>query len=155
MSENPQATTRSATAADISAVMELERSVKTAAHWGRDQYEAIFAPQPRRIMILVYEADLLRGFLVASSAFAEWEIENIVVAEASRRQGFGRMLMADFLGRIGAEGAEAVFLEVRESSGPARAFYEKSGFVEAGRRTGYFSDPKEDAILYRLCFPPV
>jgi ribosomal protein S18 acetylase RimI-like enzyme len=44
-------------------------------------------------------------------------------------------------------------LEVRESNRAARAFYEKWAFLEGARRPGYYKDPKEDAILYRLGFP--
>ena len=50
------------------------------------------------------------------------------------------------------EGAAAVFLEVRESNRAARALYEKWAFLESGRRRGYYKDPEEDAILYRIDF---
>jgi ribosomal-protein-alanine N-acetyltransferase len=42
-----------------------------------------------------------------------------------------------------------VFLEVRESNAAARCFYEKAGFVQTGRRKSYYTDPAEDAVLYR------
>ena len=32
----------------------------------------------------------------------------------------------------------------------ARALSEKWAFIEDGRRKSYYSDPQEDAILYRL-----
>ena len=41
-------------------------------------------------------------------------------------------------------------LEVRESNVPARRLYGKFGFSEAGRRRGFYSDPKEDALLLTL-----
>jgi ribosomal protein S18 acetylase RimI-like enzyme len=40
-----------------------------------------------------------------------------------------------------------VMLEVRASNHAARGFYACAGFVETGRRPGYYSDPEEDAIL--------
>ena len=43
-------------------------------------------------------------------------------------------------------------LEVRASNDPAIALYEKHGFVEVGRRRGYYEKPKEDAILMTLFF---
>jgi hypothetical protein len=30
--------------------------------------------------------------------------------------------------------------------------YEKWAFAESGRRSGYYAQPQEDAIVYRLCF---
>ena len=49
-----------------------------------------------------------------------------------------------------------VLLEVRESNQSALAFYGSLGFVEEGRRHGYYDEPVEDAILMRLklCKPP-
>jgi ribosomal protein S18 acetylase RimI-like enzyme len=38
---------------------------------------------------------------------------------------------------------------VRESNAAARAFYEKLGFEQMGRRKGYYADGLEDAIIYR------
>jgi ribosomal protein S18 acetylase RimI-like enzyme len=32
---------------------------------------------------------------------------------------------------------------------PARAFYEKLAFHEYGRRKDYYSNPREDAIIYK------
>jgi ribosomal-protein-alanine N-acetyltransferase len=43
-----------------------------------------------------------------------------------------------------------VLLEVRESNQAARAFYASLGFVDDGRRRGYYADPVEDAVLLRL-----
>ena len=41
-------------------------------------------------------------------------------------------------------------LEVRESNEEARIFTGHLGFVEEGRRPGYYADPVEDAILMKL-----
>lgn len=149
---SPSPATRLAAADDIPSVMQLERDTATAAHWSREQYHAIFSPDSRRVMLLLEHGQALQGFLVASSVGPEWELENIVVAAESRRQGFGMLLLHDFLALAKIRGAESISLEVRESNLPARTLYEKSAFIQTGRRTGYFSHPKEDAILYRLSF---
>src|SRR6266446_4060609 len=39
-----------------------------------------------------------------------------------------------------------VFLELRESNLPARALYERHGFVPSGRRKAYYHGPVEDAL---------
>jgi len=82
----------------------------------------------------------------------EWEIENIALAGPARRRGLGTRLLGEFLDLARAQGAEAVFLEVRESNRAARALYEKWSFMRSGRRQRYYKDPEEDAILYRLGF---
>ena len=80
----------------------------------------------------------------------EWEIENIAIAGPARRRGLGTRLLGELLDLARAQGAESVFLEVRESNHAARALYEKWSFIESGRRKKYYKDPEEDAILYRL-----
>ena len=132
--------------------MELEQRTSTAAHWGRDQYEAIFMAGPHRILLLVEESHRPRGFLIARAVGPEWEVENVVIDEASRRRGLGMHLLTDFLAMARGEGAQTAFLEVRESNTAARALYERCAFLETGRRTAYFRNPEEDAILYRLSF---
>jgi len=42
-----------------------------------------------------------------------------------------------------------VLLEVRESNLAARKLYEKLGFSEEGRRSNYYHEPREDAMLLR------
>jgi ribosomal-protein-alanine N-acetyltransferase len=47
----------------------------------------------------------------------------------------------------------SVFLEVRESNTAARTLYERAGFEQSGRRESYYTNPPEDAILYRFTLP--
>jgi ribosomal-protein-alanine N-acetyltransferase len=144
---------RPATAADIPAMMRLVNHSATAAHWLREQYERVFGEQtPRRVALVIEEAAALQGFLVAHAVADEWEIENIAVAGAARRRGLGTRLLGEFLKLASGEGATAVFLEVRESNRAACLLYEKWSFEESGRRPGYYTQPQEDAIVYRLSF---
>ena len=41
-------------------------------------------------------------------------------------------------------------LEVRESNAPARSLYGKLGFSEAGRRRGFYSEPREGMRCFSL-----
>jgi [ribosomal protein S18]-alanine N-acetyltransferase len=159
---------RLAIAADIPAMLELERRCETAAHWTEGQYRSALpacgAGLTARLMLAVDEhhqrvqegeesEPSLGGFLVARHLGPEWELENIVVSPASRRKGLGTRLMEEFFNRVQAAGSERVLLEVRESNQAARTFYEGFGLEETGRRKGYYADPVEDAILYRRKFP--
>ena len=144
---------RPAIPADIAAMMRLVNHSATAAHWSREQYDRVFGGgSPRRIALVIEEATGLQGFLVAHEIVTEWEIENIAIAGAARRRGLGTRLLGEFLDRARAEHAAAVFLEVRESNRAARSLYEKWAFVESGRRARYYTQPEEDAIVYRLGF---
>jgi ribosomal-protein-alanine N-acetyltransferase len=54
------------------------------------------------------------------------------------------------LGWCWGEGASGVELEVRAGSLGAQRLYAAAGFVEVGRRVGYYDDPMEDAVLMRV-----
>jgi len=144
---------RPATPADIPAMMRLVNHSATAAHWSRAQYDRLLSEgTPRRVALVIEEEAILQGFLVAHEVAGEWEIENIAVAGAARRRGLGTRLLGEFVKLVQAEGASAVFLEVRESNRAARLLYEKWAFEESGRRSSYYAQPQEDAIIYRLSF---
>ena len=145
---------RPATAADIPAMMALERHAVTAAHWREDDYQRIFAPHAERVALILEEKEE-EGFLVARRVGPQWEIENIAVAGAARRRGLGARLLAELLDRARTAGAREVFLEVRESNRAARSLYEKWAFVESGRRKAYYRDPDEDAVFYRFTFSAI
>ena len=129
----------------------LEAQAETAAHWNAREYDALFAPEaPRRIALVVAEGDEVRGFVIARCGPDEWEIENVVVAPEHRRLGIGGELVREVLRAAQEAGAAAVLLEVRESNAAARQLYERLGFAEAGRRSGYYRVPVEDALLLRF-----
>ena len=143
---------RTATPDDIPFLLQLERESATAAHWTLEQYTNLFRDGAcaRRLVLLAEREDVLLGFLVAQHIASEWELENIVVSSTGRRKGIGALLLRALLDTARKSASESVFLEVRQSNHPARRFYEKTGFQQAGVRKGYYRDPPEDAILYRL-----
>lgn len=141
---------RSATLEDIPQIQVLEAQSSTAAHWNAAQYDALFAKDaPRRIALVAQDDRPLIGFLIARFLAGEWEIENIVVDERHKQRGIGTTLVRRLLSEAQAAGATSAILEVRESNAPARRLYEKTGFTSEGRRSSYYLDPVEDAILYR------
>jgi len=141
---------RHATAADLPQIRGMEEQASTAAHWNAAQYDVLFANDAPRRIALVAEDDLqLIGFLIARFLAGEWEIENIVVNEWHKKRGIGTTLLRRLLSEAQAGGAASAILEVRESNAPARRLYEKTGFRSQGRRSSYYRDPIEDAILYR------
>lgn len=144
---------RVARPADISAIVRIDEESETAAHWNPRAYEALFSPQasPRRTLIATDDSrgQQILGFIVAHSLAAEWELENLVVAAARRREGVGSKLLAELLRDLEAAGAHSVLLEVRETNLAARRLYEKHGFKQQGRRAGYYRNPAEDALVLR------
>ena len=131
---------RTATEADLPAISEIQASAPEASQWNPRDY-------------LVYDCrvaerdSLVLGFLVMRAvAEREWEILNLAVAPAVRRQGIGRQLLSNVLARHTGE----CFLEVRESNEAARRFYERLGFETVTERLQYYANPPETAIVMKL-----
>jgi len=97
--------------------------------------------------LIAQEESVLLGYAMIALLGVEAEIYNIAVDPDARRRGLGRALLAAALQEAINDGAETVFLEVRESNTPARGLYETHGFVPVGRRKNYYTNPTEDAIL--------
>ena len=147
---------RAATADDVPSIRTLEQQAESAAHWDEREYDALFAPEApsRTALVAVNESDVtqLHGFLIARCALDDWEIENVVVAREDRRLGIATKLIRELLRRAKGAGATSVLLEVRESNLAARRLYEKLGFSDYGRRSHYYQQPTEDALLLRTSF---
>ena len=60
-----------------------------------------------------------------------------------------RALLGGAFQALRAQGTECVFLEVRTQNAPARALYHSLGFIQTGIRKGFYTNPKDDAILMK------
>lgn len=138
---------RAAVADDIVAILQTERGSLAAAHWPESRYrEAI--EQTERLVLVAEESDELLGFLVVSTTTVEWELENIAVSRAFHRQGIGRALLTGLVDRAREAGASEIRQEIRASNLAAQRLGQSVGFVQRGRRKGYYRSPDEDALLF-------
>ena len=74
---------------------------------------------------------------------------NVAVSPDYRRQGIGEQLVTELVRRLAENGSHCLSLEVRVSNEPAKALYQKLGFVRVGLRPRYYSKPKEDGLILR------
>ena len=77
----------------------------------------------------------------------EGQITNVAVHPDHRRKGFGAAIVRTLLRHAKDERLESVSLEVRASNTAAIELYKRAGFVEAGRRKGFYNKPTEDALV--------
>lgn len=96
------------------------------------------------------------GFIVYRIAADEAEIITIGVLPDARRGGLAKILLTNALERGTNLGVRKMFLEVAEDNFPAKSFYEKSGFKQAGIRAGYYARPQGriDALVYSFEITP-
>jgi ribosomal-protein-alanine N-acetyltransferase len=83
-------------------------------------------------------SDALLGFIISRKVLDEAEVLTIAVSSQHRRKGLAAALLADHLSTLAMERVRRLFLEVDEGNTAARALYAKFGFVEKGRREGYY-----------------
>ena len=68
----------------------------------------------------------------------ESELLSIGVGPTYRRRSIGAVLLRDSMERCQRMGAQAMFLEVATDNSSAQLLYRAFGFVEVGRREGYY-----------------
>ncbi len=87
------------------------------------------------------------GFVGLWIMLNEAHIIAIAVESSYRRLGIGEDLLIAIIDLAAQLNADFITLEVRASNTMAQALYEKYGFHVVGRRSGYYSDNGEDAVL--------
>ena len=90
---------------------------------------------------------LVVGYIGCWIIFEELHLLNVVTHPDWRRRGVASRLIRQALGSASALGAARALLEVRDSNEPAQALYRGFGFEIVARRSGYYSQPKEDALI--------
>jgi ribosomal-protein-alanine N-acetyltransferase len=91
------------------------------------------------------DAHKVIGYIVCGWVQKKLHILRIAVEPAWRRQGLATRLLARALDQAAEKGADCAFLEVRPSNQSAIAFYHRQGFELMGKKTGYYTDTREDA----------
>lgn len=86
------------------------------------------------------------GFALVQIIAPDAEILTLAVDPGAQGGGVGAAVLAEALALAAQAGAEAMFLEVAADNAPARALYARAGFVETGRRRGYYARPGRAAV---------
>lgn len=134
----------------LDAIEAIERECFSTP-WTRDQLATQLSGD--RHVFLAAELDgQVAGYIGMMYVLDEGYISNVAVGGEFRRRGIGDALIASLLSRCESLGLVFVTLEVRRSNAPARALYEKHGFVAVGERRNYYEQPREDAVLMTKFF---
>ena len=95
------------------------------------------------------------GFHLSRSAGGEAEIISIGVERQVRLRGIGGALLKDVFARGHSSSFSTVFVEVAEDNAAALSLYHGAGFVQVGRRKGYYVSNASalDALILRVDIP--
>jgi ribosomal-protein-alanine N-acetyltransferase len=131
---------RRLTADDLPAVAATQGASPEAARWNPADYLAYDC-------FVATSNGIIAGFLVTRAIGpGEREILNVAVAPQWRRRGLARYLISH--SNVLVDGT--IYLEVRASNQIAQSLYKSLGFQEVARRSGYYSDPPETAIVMKF-----
>jgi len=135
---------------DLDGVMAVEQAC-FVNHTSRESFEwEARHSDVSRVYVLRHESGTIVAFCAAWVVFDELHINSLAVLPEWRERGLASGLLAAVLSASRAEGATRATLEVRASNTAARALYDRFGFVQAGVRRGYYTNPPEDALVLWL-----
>jgi len=131
---------------DISQVSEME-SKYFGQPWSESSI-ATYMEKGNTIFVVARDGDVVAGYAAVMCILDEGNLVSIAVSEEYRNMGIARELLDIEYDMAHARGVTSINLEVRESNVPAITLYESEGFNKVGQRKEFYSNPKEDAIIY-------
>jgi [ribosomal protein S18]-alanine N-acetyltransferase len=132
---------------DLDRVVALEAASFTNP-WTREMLDReLRQSDVARVYVLRLPGRPVVAFCACWIVFDELHINTIAVEHSLRRQGLATTLMQHVMVDAARAGATRATLEVRRSNLPAQRLYAALGFVEAGVRPGYYTQPDEDALI--------
>ena len=137
-------TIRYMTDADVQGVAAVEEDVFTTA-WSLEMFAAEMNNTLTTYLLVCMDEEII-GFAGFWLVVDEAQVTNIAIKQDWQSRGYGRVLVSRLMQEARNKGALTISLEVRESNKRARKLYEKLGFKEAGVRSGYYLDNRENAI---------
>jgi ribosomal-protein-alanine N-acetyltransferase len=144
---------RAMAAADLPAVMDIENR-SFASPWLEEMFLAEIQGPVSSAIVAVEEGRIV-GYATYRVILDEGHLMNLAIHPDFRGGQRGKTLLAHVIAEARRQGAEFMFLEVRESNYKAQQLYRGFGFYPIGRRRNYYSDNGEDAIVMRSDFPDV
>jgi [ribosomal protein S18]-alanine N-acetyltransferase len=137
--------TPGALAATHAAAFEDERA------WTEAEFAGLLA-QPGVIL-----CGTPRSFALGRVTLDDAEVLTLATVPAARRQGLARAALVALTAGAARAGAVRMFLEVAEDNLAAIALYHSCGFLQVGRRPGYYarlSGPKVAALVMEKALGP-
>ena len=143
---------RPMTLADLPAVMVLEDELFAPDTWSEAMYrDELSRPDTRHYLVLEDDGDgspVVIGYGGLISYDDEAHVATLGVAAERQGEGLGARLLDALLAEADRR-TSVVLLEVRAENDVAVGLYKRRGFVEIGRRRGYYQPSGEDALVMK------
>lgn len=134
---------------EIPLIMQIEEQCFTDDHWSEKQVEQQLL-KVNAINLGVNVEGALVGYALVGSVLDEAELYQIALLPEFQGRGMAKKLLEHLSRQLKMASIRRLLLEVREHNVPAIRLYTSFGFVQDGRRKGYYTSDAgvEDALLY-------
>lgn len=129
----------------LDGIMEIE-GASFSDPWSRAFFLNLINDANIYCAVCMEQGEIL-GYYVLFSILDEGEIFNIAVSPKCRSYGVGALMLKHCIAHGQTKTLSKVHLEVRAGNIAAIRMYKRAGFNPKGIRRGYYTHPKEDAII--------
>jgi ribosomal-protein-alanine N-acetyltransferase len=140
------------TLADLPSIMVLEEELFAPDTWSEAMYrDELSRPATRHYLVAEDDGDgspVVIGYAGLIAYDDEAHVATLGVADERQGEGLGARLLDALLAEADRR-APVVLLEVRAQNAIALGLYRRRGFVEIGRRRGYYQPSGEDALVMK------
>ena len=131
----------------LNSCLELDQKALKGL-WNKSQWERELTDSKRVcIGVIDIETKKLLGLCSAWLILDELHITSIAVDPIHQRKGLGKFLLSDLIKRSSLLQKNRIYLEVKDTNEPAKAFYKAMGFIIVGNRFNFYNDGS-DALIF-------
>ena len=132
---------------NIDRLVEINTEVFTHP-WTREMFLDELSHPRRSYLLAVYgPSRIIVGYCSVWRVDDTLQVNSIAVVGAYQGRGVGGALLDEVVTLGRRLRVVSVSLEVRSSNDAARGLYRRYHFKETGRRSAYYSQPTEDAVI--------
>ena len=131
----------------LNSCLDLDK-ISLKGLWSRTQWEKeLTDPKRSCIGVIDLETKKLLGLCTAWLVIDELHITCIAVHPVHQRKGLGKLLISNLIQRSNSLITNQIYLEVKDTNEPAKAFYKSIGFISVGNRPNFYKDGS-DALIF-------
>jgi len=135
-------------AEDLEDILEIEQ-LSFDRPWSRESYKRELEENPLAYYLGCFLDDRLAGYAGFWLILDEGHIANVAVHPHYRGRGVGDFLLRNLISLCFVSGGRWMTLEVRVSNLSAQNLYQKLGFVDLGKRPGYYENGEDALIMWK------
>lgn len=133
-------------AEDAPAIVALESQELSAWNDAQVREELELAAS---MQLVAWYGNIVIGWCCARHVGPEAELMKISVSAEYRRRKISTRLLECMEIQLLSAGVKCLFLDVRLQNSGAISFYHQAGFTELSRRIRYYTQPEDDALVFK------